>query len=46
MDRGAFDCTDLISHVCSLDELPEMTAAIHEHRIDTWKVLYAAAAEK
>lgn len=39
MDNGAFDCTDLISHTCSLDELPEMTAAIHEHSVDTWKVL-------
>ena len=39
MDNGTFDCIDLISHTCTLDELPEMTAAIHEHRIDTWKVL-------
>ena len=46
MDSGAFDCTDLISHTCSLDELPEMTAAIHEHRIDTWKVLYTADSAK
>lgn len=42
MDSGAFDCTDLISHTCTLDELPEMTLAIRDHKIDSWKVLYDA----
>jgi L-iditol 2-dehydrogenase len=39
MNAGAFDCSDLISHTCSLDELPAMIESIRNKKIDSWKVM-------
>ena len=42
MDTGKFYCEDLISHICSLESLPDVVKQMHEHKITPCKVLYGA----
>lgn len=42
MDSGAFQCEDLVSHRCSLDEIPGVIDDIRNRRISSCKVLYLA----
>lgn len=42
MDRGLFQCEDLISHAVTLEELPGLVEAVKTHQISICKAVYDA----
>lgn len=42
MDKGIFQCQDLISHRCSLDDLPGTVEKVHNRELSICKLLFSS----